>query len=495
MKFFFVSSISFLTGILFHSLWYDLTVHYHTAHIFLLLTTLVLFLHRIFLKKYESFQLVLIGILFFVIGVIRFNYALPQEYQLQEPYYAYVVSEPEHQKENQRFVAQIISPEAELLPVKILVTTNSFETISYGDLIHLDAHIDKPEPFIDKRGKIVHYDRLLASRGVRYLAKNAKVTEVFSEDVFGKTIKKPWDILLVQKLYSIKYRLLDTSYEKIPEPESGLLAGILYGKLDALSWNDEEVFRRVGLMHIVVLSGYNVAIIIEVIVRLLGFLERRTQSIVAIVGVILFSLLVGGGPTVVRASAMAIVLLLARFLGRKYNLWRSILLILVILVAVNPYILVYSLSFQLSFLATIGIVLWHPIILWYLQRIPNILEFRDSLATTLSAQIMVTPLILYMIGDFSLIAPFVNTIVLFAVPIAMLLGFLSSFEILGEVFSHLAYLPLHYIVEIARWGSKIPHALLELPRFSWIIMALMYFIIWIWYRHEHRKNTIRTTKI
>lgn len=349
MKFFFVSSISFLIGVLFHSLWYDFTVNYHTTHIFLLVISFVLFLSIIFLKKYESFQLVLIGVLFFVIGVIRFNYALPQEYQLQEPYYAYVVSEPEHQKENQRFVAQIISPKAELLPVKILLTTNSFETISYGDLIHLDAHIDKPEPFIDKRGKIVHYDRLLASRGVRYLAKNAKVTEVFPEDVFGKIIKKPWDILLVQKLYSIKYRLLDTSYEKIPEPESGLLAGILYGKLDALSWNDEEVFRRVGLMHIVVLSGYNVAIIIEVIVRLLGFLERRTQSIVAIVGVILFSLLVGGGPTVVRASAMAIVLLLARFLGRKYNLWRSILLILVILVAVNPYILVYSLSFQLSF--------------------------------------------------------------------------------------------------------------------------------------------------
>ncbi len=495
MKRFLISSISFLFGVAVHSFFYELNLNYSYICVVIILGIIVLFFNKILSWKSSAIPITVLSIIFLLLGVIRFAIAIPEYVSFENPYIGLVVSEPEQQKENQRFVAQLVSHSGSILDSKILVTTNSFAQVAYGELIHLEAKITRPESFTDERGKIVHYDRLLASRGVSYLAKNAKVQVLDDVSIFSNTYKKPWHISLIEKLYSIKYKLLDTSYQKIPEPESGLLAGILYGKLDALSWNDEEVFRRVGLMHIVVLSGYNVAIIIEAIVRILGFLNRKTQSVIAIIGVVLFALLVGGGPTVVRASAMAIVLLLARFLGRKYNLWRSILLILVILVASNPYILVYNLSFQLSFLATIGIVLWHPIILWYIRKVPNILEFRDSLATTLSAQIMVTPLILYMIGDFSLIAPLINAVVLFAVPIAMFLGFLSSFEIFGDIVSHLAYFPLHYIVEIARFGSTIPHILLRVPKFSWVILVLMYIAIAYWYSYEQKKNIIRFSKI
>ena len=504
-----LSILSFLFGVGFHSIYYNLEFNISVFHYIAFVSGIFIVIFYVYSRINSLLAKVFIFVLFFALGVLRFHASLPEYQDIPEPYYAYIVSEPEHQKDNQRFVAQLLDASYTLSSTKIMVSTDSFSDLMYGDLVVLKGKIIYPEDFFDPRGKLVRYGRILASRGVSRIMRNAKVeikdssrkealnttSNKSTQELALDLIKKPWHISFIEKLYSIKYAFLEVSYQKIPEPESGLLAGILYGKLDALSWSDEEVFRRVGLMHIVVLSGYNVTIIIEVMVKTLRFLNLRTQSLVAIVAVILFALLVGGGPTVVRASAMAIVLLLARLLGRKYNLWRSMLMVLFFLVLQNPYVLVYSLSFQLSFLATIGIVLWHPIMLWYTRKIPNILEFRESLATTLSAQIMVSPLILYAIGDFSLIAPIINAIVLFAVPIAMFLGFLSSFSYIAEIFSPLAYLSLHYIMEVARFGSGLPNILLEAPKFSWTLLFCMYFGIYLWYQYENKKSILRNIKV
>jgi len=479
--------IFFLLGIFTHSVWYSMNFSKYSM---LMVILGMIFLSFLIPRYHRVLPIVLVSGVALLIGVLRFHIAIPNAdesmsslKQLQSNGFSgWVTTEPEHQEYRQRFVVADKK-------TKILVTTDSFTDVSYGDYVEVKGSTTLTKSFVDKRGRTVHYERTLAGRGITYVVSYAQLTKSETPPVMSLEMK------LVKKLYSLKNNLIKNSHRLIPEPESGLLAGILFGKIDALSPDFEESFRKVGLMHIVVLSGYNVAIVIQAFISIFRFFSRRWQSLLALFGVVLFAILVGGGPTVVRASVMAGILLFARYLGRQYDVWRAILFALVVLVIINPYILVYNLSFQLSFLATVGVIAWHPIFLWYFKSIPNIFELRDSLATTLSAQVMVTPLILYTIGDFSFIAPLVNAVCLFAVPPAMLLGFFASLPFVSNLFSYLAYLPLHYIIVIVDWGNSIPHTMVSLPRFSWLALVVLYMLIAFWYRYTHAQLLTYTMKI
>jgi len=240
----------------------------------------------------------------------------------------------------------------------------------------------------------------------------------------------------------------------------------------------DEQFRAVGLTHIVVLSGYNVSLVIQLFLIVLGFLPIRLRSTLAFLGIITFALLVGAGPTVVRASIMASLLVLSGLVHREYDVIRALIFAGVIMVSLNPYILLFDISFQLSFLATFSLIYVSPLIERYFQIVPNILEFRSSLVATISAQIFVLPLIFYQIGEFSVISIVVNTIVLFAVPFAMLFGAISSILSPGfilEICIFITFVFLEYIVKLVSYFSRYP--LVHIPPFHISVLILIYLIL------------------
>jgi competence protein ComEC len=142
---------------------------------------------------------------------------------------------------------------------------------------------------------------------------------------------------------------------------------------------------------------------------------------------------------------MAILGMLATFTARPYVVIRALALAALGMVLWNPFVLVYDPGFQLSFMATVGLILGAPLVERFITKVPTLLDFRGILAATVATQVAVLPLLLYQIGQVSLVAPIVNMLVLPLVAYMMLLGFLAG--LVGMVSTTLAF-PLAWLAHI-----------------------------------------------
>ena len=146
---------------------------------------------------------------------------------------------------------------------------------------------------------------------------------------------------------------------------------------------------------------------------------------------------------------------------------------------INPQLLLYDVGFQLSFMATFGLIMVAPFIEKFLTFMPQLLGMREFLAATLVTQIFVLPLLLYHIGEVSLIAVVANVVVLPMVPVAMLLTF--AVGLLGYVsttlsllLAYVAHVSLSYIIVMASWLSSVPLATVTVPTFSFAGLIISY---------------------
>jgi competence protein ComEC len=364
----------------------------------------------------------------------------------------------------------------------ILVRAYTNQIYDYGNIVRIRSVIQKPESFETDTQRIFDYQTYLAKDNIYYIARADEISLVEE----GKASLK-------KTLYRSKQKLLAGIYRYLPQPESGLLTGVLFGEPSALDEDTEEAFRRVGLMHIVVLSGYNVALVIFALMSLLSFLPMSLRSVCIVLGIITFAILVGAGPTVIRASIMAMFIVLGRVLHMRYDVTRALIFAGIIMVLINPKILLFDISFQLSFLASYGLIRIAPLIEKYFLWIPSIFVMRESAITTISAQIFVLPLLLYKIGEFSIIAPLINVLVLFAVPVSMLFGFGLSVSSLfsgglAQIFGFFSYYALHYQLVLVNFFARLPLASVKIPKFHWIFMIVLYGLIFYWMHFLENKD-------
>lgn len=479
--------LGFLGGVIFHSIFFSLPfTTLGIASIFLTALFLLVFFRKFWIIVVAFF---LLGLGF---GVLRYSVSIDitkpvildifvqQEERLNIT--GTIVSEPIVGESYTEFIVKtdaLVTHEHQLpINTNILVKTDTYTYYEYNDTVRIKGLVDKPEAFLTDTDRIFDYASYLGKDGVYYTMSYAETS------ILGKGRG------FIRSLYSLKHRFLEKIYRIIPEPESGLLAGILFGQKDSLSESYEDQFRRVGLTHIVVLSGYNIALVIQLLLKILAFLPIKIRSAVAVLGIAAFALLVGGGPTVIRASIMAVFIVVADILGTQYNIKRALVIAAVVMVLINPKILYFDISFQLSFLATYGLIAFSPWLENKFFSLPKTFAIRDSAVATIAAQIMVTPLILYRIGELSLISPLVNVLVLFAVPLAMLLGFstavvsfvsLTLTSITGILTTYL----LRYQLWIVDMFSSLSFASIVIPPFSFIFLIIMYLLIFWWI---HRIN-------
>ncbi|MEZ4200191.1 MAG: ComEC/Rec2 family competence protein [Candidatus Paceibacterota bacterium] len=307
-----------------------------------------------------------------------------------------IVREPD---EREQLTHLYVKVEDELL----LVTTDRFQQFSYGDVVTVSGTLEKPEAFMTDLGRTFNYPGYLRARGVNYVLPFSDV----------EVIEQGAGNIILTKLFAFKRTFMDALEQVVEEPMVGLGEGLLLGVKRALGSELETVFRQTGIIHIVVLSGYNVMLVVAFVMYLLGsLLPRRWQVGFGIVAITLFALLVGLGATVVRASLMAGILLVLSLTGRTYFVIRALVLAGVIMLIVNPYLLAFDVGFQLSFMATLGLILLAPAIIARITWLPDWFGAREFLAATVATQIFVAPILLYQIGEFSLIAVIVNVLVL-----------------------------------------------------------------------------------
>jgi len=338
----------------------------------------------------------------------------------------------------------------------LIIVTNHFPKYQTGDKLTIYGKIQLPENFKNENGIEFDYVNFLAKDKIHSLIYYPKI----------ELTKRP-DFNLNRSIFLIKNKFLEKVQKTMPSPESELLGGILLGTKRSLGEELEEKFRIVGLIHIVVLSGYNITIIAEAIFRVLGFLPRFISAGLGIFSVIIFSVMVGSGATVIRSTIMTILALVARLGNQNYNVNRALFVSGGLMVFHNPQILLHDPSFQLSFMATIGLINFSDFVKKFLKIFPEKFEIREITSATLSTQIAVLPLLTKMTGEISLVAPIVNIITLQVIPITMLLGFIagvSSFanETLGLILAYPPYLFLNYILSIVDFFAQFSISTIKL---------------------------------
>ena len=388
-------------------------------------------------------------------------------------YTGQIIREPEAASNGTNIVVQVGK---EL----VLIKTDRHTDVHYGDTVSVTGKLAWPEPFMTDLGRTFDYPGYLRAKGVTYTMSFAKVS------VTDATTGNP----VLRFLFRAKERFVTALTDVLPEPEVGLGEGLLLGVNHALSTSLETIFRRAGIIHIVVLSGYNIQLVVQFVLLLLaGFLPLRARAVVGIVAIIGFALVVGLGASVVRASVMAALALVALLLGRRYAVTRALFFAGAVMLCMNPYLLVYDVGFQLSFMATLGLLLLSPQLTGLVTWVPEKFGVREFLLSTLATQIAVLPILLYNIGQFSIISFVVNVLVLPVVSIAMLLTFCTGVialvsHPLALLLGYAAYAVLGYIIGIATRCAAVPFAVVTVPLFPWYAIVLSYLTLgtWLYYR-------------
>jgi len=270
----------------------------------------------------------------------------------------------------------------------------------------------------------------------------------------------------------------------LPEPHASLLSGMLFGIKSTMPKDFYQALKTTGTLHIVVLSGYNISIILAaVFVLFVPLIGRRFSSLLAIVSIIGFIAFVGPNPPVVRAAIMGILSLVSLYFGRPKTAIYLLILTGAIMVAFDKT-MITSLSFQLSFAATLGIILFasQPS-KKKTKSFKNILiqSLKEELSVTLSAQVFTIPIILYSFGTLSLISPLANLAVVWTVPIITNLGLIASLALviippLGKLLTWICFSFLSCFIYLVKLASLIPFAQLQfdkIPLYFYFLYALL----------------------
>lgn len=321
----------------------------------------------------------------------------------------------------------------------ILLQYRGYAKFEYGDRVWVKGKLEKPQPFNG-----FDYPHYLQTKNVSGLIKNPKVI----------VLKKHQGNRVIHYIYSLKHYVTETIEERISFPENQVVMGMLIGADKNIPEEIMESFRQSGVSHVLSVSGYNIGIITLLMGEWLAKLIGRRRSFIFLAFLVcIFTLITGAGASVVRASIMGLALCLARVSGRPYSQSSIILFTGGVMVLLNPLILFYDPGFQLSFLATLGIIYLSPFIGKVFKNQNS--SFALLITSTLSATIATLPLTLYYFGTFSFLSLFANLVILPLVPLIMLAGFLSLIPFLGYGFGFIASLVLQVVIPILNTISGV----------------------------------------
>lgn len=289
----------------------------------------------------------------------------------------------------------------------IRVTSDRFVTISYGDVVNVNGRL---EMVLSNNETYKSFTESLIRKGVLYEIRFAKVG--FVEHSKANFIKKYSEVMRVN--------LTETINRYVREPSAGFINGILIGEKHGLSKEWFDRFTDVGLTHVIVLSGYNLAVMFawtRVLFRRTSFIVQNTFGAMSVIMLVLIS---GAEPPAIRAGILVLIVALAAVFQRQQNTPHFLSVTIIIMLLVSPFYLLYDISFQLSVVATYGLVYIAPILETYVKALPKPLS--ETARDTLAAQIAVLPLQLFYFGTLSWVAILVNILILPLIPMLMVLG-------------------------------------------------------------------------
>ena len=283
----------------------------------------------------------------------------------------------------------------------------------------------------------------------------------------------------------------------IPDPEVSLGLSYLLGMKTGLPDDLSENLRVVGLVHIVVASGAHLSILVEIARKIFGKLSRFSGLLFSVLFILFFMCMVGWTPSILRAGIMAILTLIAWYVGRKIATWRIILLVASVTLMINPNFL-FNLGWLLSFGSYAGIMILGPIIVefFYGEKKPG--SIGSIILTTISATLMTLPIILYFYGTVSLISVLANLLILPTLPFAMGMVFLTGISAgilwVEEVVAFLTTKLLDFHILVVEFFGSQKSFLVQIEPENPLVFLTYVFIIgvimikWLYVRTQQMGN-------
>ena len=351
---------------------------------------------------------------------------------------------------------------------RLLVWLPRSATARAGDRLALEGRLEAAPDF-----EGFDYGAYLARQGI------GAVTSAYGAEVVEHRLGA-----IPEGLGSLRRWLLGGLNALLPEPEAALAGGILLGVRASIAPEVNEAFARAGLTHVVAISGWNIAIVAALasaatrpLIRLRG--GRHTAVLVAGAAVVAYVLLAGASPSVVRAGLMAGGLVLARLGGSRAHAISALLLAVLLMLIAAPPVL-WDVGFQLSALATAGLIWFAAPLEAWLGRWPALV--REPVALTLAAQLTTLPVILLNFERLSLVAPIANVAVVPLVPLVMLCSAAAAVVGATDAALHLpligdlaawatggaAWLYLRLMILAGQAAASLPFASVELATPAWL---------------------------
>jgi competence protein ComEC len=383
------------------------------------------------------------------------------------------VDDPRPRGERQQVVIDEVavlgpSGEPEAVEGRVLLWLPRSAVVAAGDRLTLRSSLEEPEDFDG-----FAYRAYLARQGVAAIASSRGV------DVVGHRSGP-----IADALHAARAWLLAGLNRQVPEPEAALSAGILLGVRAGIDPAINDAFARAGLTHVVAISGWNIAIVAALAAAAARPLTRlpsgRPLAAAAAMGAVTgYVLLTGASPSVVRAALMAGALLVARLGGARSHAMSALMLAALLMLLASPAI-TWDVGFQLSALATAGLIWFGASFSARLRRWPALV--REPVALTLAAQVTTLPVILLNFERLSLIAPAANVLVVPLVPLVMLGSALAAVagaiggalpmgDVIAWLCGGLAFCLLRAMVAIGQATAAVPLASLELSGPPWLAAA------------------------
>ncbi|HAX61419.1 MAG TPA: DNA internalization-related competence protein ComEC/Rec2 [Elusimicrobia bacterium] len=389
-----------------------------------------------------------------------------------------IISEPEESNSKTSFILKTIKINGTDTKGNVLVNYYAEENnFSYGDIVEITGKFFRPDtPSVP--GTFDYKKYLFRKRIYALLS-------VFHKNDIRIIDKKPFFIR--QLSLKLRQQILD-AYEKNLHPsQAAVLSGITIGEKSGLTTYIQKIFIDAGVMHVLVVSGSNVAfvsIIFFWIFRSILRLKKKISLGLLIPIILLYAMITGANPPVLRATIMTLIVIFALLLSRNADVYQGIFLAAFIILIYNPLTL-FEAGFQMSFAATLGIIYFFPIFQSALKihKLPKFFNWLISVfLASLSAQIAILPLMAYYFNKVSIIALVSNLVILPMIGISLGAGFALYFaSLIGTqllfIVSKLTGGVVSLITYLVDMFANVPYSTIRIPTPSIYFILLFYIIV------------------
>ncbi len=387
-----------------------------------------------------------------------------------------VIEDPEIEATRTKFKLKIPDWQA-----NILITAPLYPKIEYGDLLRIKGQLKEPPVFED-----FNYKAYLQKQNVYFLMSYPQI------EILKTNAGSPLKSILIK----FKNKMKQSLAQIVPYSQVGLFEALIFGDEQNISLVWKEKLNISGTRHIAAVSGANITILTMMLLEFLLFLGLwRYQAFwLSLILIFAYILMIGAPSCGVRAGIMAALFLFCGYCGRIADPERLLLFALTGMLIFNPLLLSSDIGFQLSFLAVLGLIYFGSVFANLFKKIPSALGLRMNLSSTLAAQILVMPILIYNFKQFSIVSPLSNILILPFIPFLTITGFAFSF--LGLFFQKIAWiisLPAQISLQLILWiidlFSKLPFANREIKISGLFVFVSYAFLAIIIYFLKKRAKT------